>query len=294
MSMEHLLGNMDVAQFVDEGYLILEGVIPDALCGEAIEETRRQEQSDAYENIRQQRHHFSWDEALNDSVYKQIIDLPTVRGAIESLCGPDPMFDHYRVHRTKPIKEKGFQSFLHFHQDCVLDMRPLTFDINVSVYPQAVTYDMGGTMFVPGSQYRRIHNNNFYRYQHIRGSKQLECKAGTVVLWHGNLWHSARPNLSDSDRIMFLARFNPRVPQIKTWNMDDLDQSAVAELMLRGHAWMGGEHPLEWVNRIRQWRYMSDDHDFDFMGYAKRILHAFPNDDLDALYRQTARESIPA
>ena len=291
--MNHLLSNMDVAQFVDEGYLVLEGIIPEDLCAAAIAETREKEDGDAYENIRVQRHHYPWSEALNDSVYKQIIDMPQVRGALESLCGSDPQFDHYRVHRTQPIKDKGFKSFLHFHQDCVLDMRPLTFDVNVSIYPQAISKEMGGTMFLPGSQYRRMHNNNFYRYQHVRGSKQLMCKAGTVVLWHGNLWHSARPNISDSDRIMFLARFNPRVPQVRTWNMDNLDQEKVAELMLRGHAWMGGEHPLEWVNRIRQWRYMSGDHEFDFMGYAKRIHNAFEADILDEIYKSSS-SGIPA
>lgn len=290
----HLLDSMSVARFVDEGFLLFEGVIPEHLCQMAIEETRQMQEADAYVDIRQQPHHFDWQDALVGSAYKSIIDLPQIRGAIESLCGPDPQFDHYRIHRTLPIKSRGFEYFLHFHQDCVLDMRPLSFDVNVSIFPQAVTPEMGGTMFLPGSQYRKLHNANFYRYQHIRGSKQTVCPAGTVAIWHGNLWHSARPNISDSDRIMFLARFNPRVPQVRTWLDDEIDQNAVAQLMLRGHPWIGGEHPLEWINRIRQWRYMSNDYDFDFMGYAKRIHNAFAADDVNTLYRATTRDSIPA
>lgn len=289
----YLLNTIQMAHFVDEGYIILEGVIPEHLCHQAIDETREKEAQDAYTSIREQRHHFSWDEALQDSVYKEILELPQVAQAIESLVGTNPQFDHYRVHRTQPLTDNAHLNFLHYHQDCMVDMRPYTFDINVSIYPQEITPEMGGTMFLPGSQYRKVHNSNMYRYQHVRGSKQLVCAAGTVVLWHGNIWHSGRPNRSESDRIMFLARFNPCVPQIRLWNTEDMDQEAVAQIMLRGHAWIGGEHPLEWMNRIRQWRYMSGDHEFDFMGYAKRVHHSFEYDLNDQPYRESVYNSIP-
>ena len=293
MSILPLLSTDQVARFVDEGYIVLEGIISEDLCARAIDEARANEANGAYKNIKVQPHHFSWADALQGSVYREILDMDQVKGAIESLLGPDPLFDHYRIHRTRPLKGIDHKSFLHYHQDCMVELRPFTFDVNVSIYPQQVTKEMGGTMFLPGSQYRRVHNNNLYRYQHIRGSKQLTCAAGTVVLWHGNLWHSGRPNVSDSDRIMFLARMNPRQPQVRTWDTSEMDQEAVAQIFLRGHAWMGGEHPIEWLNRIRQWRYMSDDPNFDFMGYAKRLKTGFAADSNDPFYQSTALQSIP-
>ncbi len=291
--MSQLLNSMQVAQFVDEGFLIFEGVVPEDLCAAAIAETRAAVNEDSYVDIKQQAHHFNWDDALQGSVYKQIIEMPIVQGAIQSLVGTKPLFDHFRIHRTLPTEVKGVESFLQMHQDCMLDMRPFSFDINVSIYPQAVSKDMGGTLLLPGSQYRKVHNANIHRYQHVRGSKQLVCEAGTVVIWHGNLWHSGRPNRSDSDRIMFLARFNPLQAQQKLWDMSDLDQEAVAQLMLRGHPWIGGEHPVEWLNRIRQWRYMSGDNNFDFMGYGKRICYAYEQDQVEEAYARSVLMAMP-
>lgn len=288
-----LLTTAQVASFVDDGYLILDGVVPAELCAEAIRETRAATEDGTYQNIRHQSHHFAWKDALAGSVYKTILEDARVFGAIASLVGPDPQFDHYRIHRTLPIKDLTHTSFLQIHQDCQADMRPYTFDLNVSIFPQAVTRSMGGTLFVPGSHFRKVHNNNLYRYHHVRGSKQLTCSAGTVVLWHHNLWHSGRPNVSSSDRIMFLARFNPRVPQVRLWDTTVMDQDAVAQRFLRGHAWMGGEHPLEWLNRIRLWRHMSGDADFDLMGYAKRLRHGFTIDCTDPLYRASVVDGIP-
>lgn len=288
-----LLTTMQMAQFVDDGYIVLDGVMPADLCAAAIAETRGETDTANSRDFKQQQHHFPWEEALLGSAYRDVLTLPVVRGAIASLVGPEPQFDHYRLHRTFPLTKVDIGSFLGFHQDCQADMRPYTFDVNVSIYPQAVTLAMGGTMFLPGSHFRRVHNNNLYRYQHIRGSKQLTCSAGTVVLWHGNLWHSGRPNRSDSDRIMFLARLNPRQPQIRLWDTADLDQEQVAQRFLRGHAWMGGEHPIEWLNRIRLWRYLSDDPDFDFLGYAKRLRHGFAIDCQDHCYRASVVDGIP-
>jgi hypothetical protein len=288
-----LLTTAQVAAFVDDGFLILDGIIPADLCAEAIRETRAAEDDGAYVEARRQPYHFPWSEALTGSVYKTIIETPPVLGAITSLVGPDPQFDHYRIHRTHPVEHLTHTSFLQIHQDCQADMRPYTFDLNVSIYPQAVTRAMGGTLFVPGSHFRKVHNNNLYRYQHVRGSRQLTCSPGTVVLWHHNLWHSGRPNRSASDRIMFLARFNPRVPQVRLWDCSDLDQNAVAGRFLRGHPWIGGEHPIEWLNRIRLWRHMSGDADFDIYGYAKRLHHGFAIDRTDPLYRAAVVDGIP-
>lgn len=288
-----LLTTAQMAAFVDDGFLVLEGVVPENLCAAAIAEARAATDAGTHVDIRRQPHHFPWQDALCGSAYRDILELGVVHGAIASLVGAEPQFDHFRIHRTFPMDEVDLGSFLQFHQDCQADMRPLTFDVNVSIYPQAVTRDMGGTMFLPGSHFRRVHNANLYRYQHIRGSRQLTCPAGTVVLWHHNLWHSGRPNRSASDRIMFLARFNARVPQVRLWDVSDLDQAAVAQRFLRGHAWIGGEHPIEWLNRIRLWRHLSGDADFDFMGYAKRLRHAFAADCKDHVYRATVVDGLP-
>ena len=217
------------------------------------------------------------------SVLGELLRLPEVQGIIESLVGPDPLFDHDFVHRL----QAGSTFRQHLHVDAVIDSADPTFDIQLFYFPQAVAVGAGGTRFVPATHLRRTRAEGVGRYQHLVGEQQYSGPAGTLLVFHQALWHAGQPNPSNADRWMYKIRLNPRVPQIKRWNTEDFDRiqndasdhtfalmrhDSVAQIFRTMQPWQKGhEARYEQMQRARLWRYLSDDPDFDVDYYHTRI-----------------------
>ena len=153
------------------------------------------------------------------SALGEILRLPEVAGIIDSLVGPDPLFDHQFTHVRQP--NEGAQ---HLHGDSTIDLR-MHFDIQLMYFPHDVPLEMGGTLLVPGSHFRRINERDIARYQNFVGQVAMVCKAGTILALHHGIWHCGRQNQTDQRRYMFKVRLNPTVRQLRLWNTDDLDDS---------------------------------------------------------------------
>ena len=95
-----------------------------------------------------------------------------------------------------------------------------------------------------------------------------------MVVHHG-MWHCAQPNLTDQTRYMFKLRLNPTVRQMRLWNTDDIDDSLVPGLLGKNHKWYGNDVRLEFVNRIKFWRFLTGNEHFD-MGYWLSRLENIP------------------
>lgn len=277
------LTTAQMASFVARGFLAFEGLVPDALNQAALEELGRilrtwgtperplapvsgQPLSAIYPE---------------PSAIGQVLRQPEVAGAITSLVGPEPVFDHDFIHWKKGGDLVGQP----LHQDAMVEPG-LAFDIQVFYFPTEVTPDGGGTGFVPGTHLRRVHETDVGRYLHMAGERQWSGPAGSVLIFHSGLWHRGMPNPSAIDRTMFKIRLNPTVPQVRHWDLSDFDarhnsredhvfatfrRDSVAALLRRRERWMGeADYRLELANRTRLWRYLSDDPDFDVDWYLTR------------------------
>ena len=289
---ERLLSTEQIAQFCDQGYLRFDGIIPAELSRRFHAEAEDQ----AYgANTRDYAFHQPFamplDGAWRATALAEILALPAVAGMVRSLVGPEPLYDHHAVHTVEsdnPMRRPGGNWI---HQDHAVDLRPFTFDAVLSIFPHAVAKNMGGTLVVPGSHFRRPHDNNHYRYQHIRGSLQVECPAGSIIAWHGALWHSGRPNRSGRTRSMFKLRLNPTAPQVRLWDTSDLDTFDPWPIFRVGHPWMSN-FLVEYMQRTRFWRYLSGNPAFDPDGAWTRMGIAFDADRADPRYRIPVLESV--
>lgn len=63
------------------------------------------------------------------------------------------------------------------------------------------TRDGGSTLLIPGSNTLRRHPNA-EEIRALAGALAVECPAGSVVLWDGNLWHSNFPRRIDGERVV--------------------------------------------------------------------------------------------
>lgn len=222
-----------------------------------------------------------------DAIYPEpsaigaVLRHPVVRGAIVSLVGEDPVFDHDFVH----FKPAGDPLGQYLHQDAMVDPT-LAFDIQVFYFPHEVTPDGGGTGFVPGTHLRRVHETDVGRYVHMAGERQWSGPAGSIVIFHHGLWHRGMPNPSDHDRMMYKIRLNPTRPQVRLWDTADLAamhnqpddhvfaqfrMDSVATILRHREAWLGeADYRLELANRARLWRYLTGDDAYDVDWYLTR------------------------
>lgn len=219
----------------------------------------------------------------------RLVRLPWVQGAIESLVGPGSLLDHHFLHVALPPSLRGGEGVSqHTHQDSTIDPRQ-AFDIQLMYFPHAVTAEMGGTRYVPGTHLRVVSEAAIGRYQNIAGQEHVVCPAGTLMFTHHGLWHGGGLNATDRPRYMFKIRLNPAVPQQRLWNTADLTPADFAQqaifhrktarspdhihaILTRPEPWFENDAGrLEYINRIRFWRFLLGDATFDADYWTTRV-----------------------
>lgn len=296
---DHKLTTREMANFVVNGYLRFESIIPQEI-NEAIISELKPLSKLKFEQVKAslgagasqyQPEAIDYPETLSPlsacyprpSIIGKMLRLPQVQGLIHSLVGADPLFDHDFVHFIKANNPRS----QHLHVDAVIDDRHPSFDIQLFYYPYPVAENAGGTRFVPGSHLRHTRAEGVARYQKVLGEQQYSGPAGTLVVFHQGLWHAGQPNPSNDDRWMYKIRLNPQVPQKRLWNTDDfaevhndprdhtfahMRQDSVAHYFRKPLPWQQGhELRYEQMERARLWRYLSDDDSFDVDYYHTRI-----------------------
>jgi hypothetical protein len=262
---QHLLNSKQMAQFVADGLLRFDELVPAELNRAACAEMEA--------GVLRGKAGVPMDELWQDLAIGQVIRLPAIQGMIDSLVGPGPLYDHHAVHTVNANHEHGQI----WHADAIIDTR-MHFDVQFFYFAHDTPREMGGTMFLPGSQYRRVSESDIARYQNFLGQMPMVCKAGTVAVAHHGIWHCAQPNLTDNKRYMFKLRLNPTVRQKKLWNTDDIDDAEIPGLLNANHRWYGNEVRLEAVNRIKMWRFLTGDDNFDLSYWLSRLENAPENE----------------
>ncbi|THD64759.1 phytanoyl-CoA dioxygenase family protein [Phenylobacterium sp.] len=291
-----LLGALDMARFTARGFLRFDAAVPDDINAQFLEEVGEanypapgQGMLMTYGGLlaKTQIPEVAPGAPLS-GVYPQgsavdrLLALPLVAGAIRSLVGPDPIFDHHFLHVTFPpaYYEAGGGEHVsqHTHQDSTIDPSE-GFDLQIMYYPHQVIREMGGTRFVPGTHLRRVSEVALGRYQNIAGQQHVVCKAGALLFLHNGIWHGGGVNHSDRTRTMFKIRMNPRAPQVRQWDVSTLPAEpakrpiffrksfppeTVESILMTPEPWFEQDTGrLEYVNRIKLWRRLSGDPAFD-------------------------------
>ena len=262
---QYLLNTKQMAQFVADGFLRFDELVPDELNRAACAEMET--------GVPRGKAGAPLAELWTNAAIGRVVRLPQIQGIIHSLVGPDPLYDHHAVHTVDAHHEHGQI----WHADAIIDTR-LHFDIQLFYFAHDTPREMGGTMFLPGSIYRRISESDIARYQNFLGQMPMVCKAGTVAVAHHGIWHCAQPNLTGRKRYMFKLRLNPTVRQKKLWNTDDIDDAEIPGLLNANHRWYGNEVRLEVVNRIKLWRFLTGDENYDVSYWLSRLENAPENE----------------
>ena len=195
-----------------------------------------------------------------------VFSLPQVRGIIASLVGPRPRHDHHALHVVHP-QQRHAQVW---HADATIDPRS-AFDIQLMYFPHDTPLEMGGTMILPGSHLRQVHEFEIARYQHIVGELPTVCPAGTIHVLHQGIWHRGRGNATDRQRSMFKLRLNPMWKQERLFDTTGYDSQKVGATLVTSEPWFGTDHRLEFINRLTLWRRLTGDPAYDHSMWLGRL-----------------------
>lgn len=306
MSSPRLLTTRQMAHFAAEGYLRFDALVPEELNQAFLEEIGH---SDGIADVREHYRQIMSSSAIpvvpagtplaqaypSESAIGRILDLPAVAGVLQSLVGRQSVFDHHFLHITFPPALTGRPlPAQHTHQDSTIDVRR-AFDVQLMYFPTEVTAEMGGTRFVPGTHLRIVSEAAIARYQNILGQQHVVCPAGTVLFLHHGIWHGGGANRSDRVRYMFKIRISPGERQCRLWDTSDLNEEETQQPIF----WLGAPRDpdhvhtiltepqpwheddtgrLEFVNRIRFWRYLTGNEDFDAGYWLGRLENDFPEE----------------
>ena len=274
---KHLLNSKQMASFVARGFLRFDELVPPAINDAVMAEIDAGSIKAAPAGTPLSQCY------PEPSALGHMLRMPEIQGIIQSLVGPDPLFDHHAIH-VRQANEGQAQGM---HGDSIIDTR-MHFDVQLMYFPHDVPLEMGGTLVVPGSQYRRINEMDIARYQNFLGQIPMVCKAGSVLALHHGIWHCGRQNKTSQKRYMYKIRLNPRVRQMRLWNTDDLsadlgkhkpiftrETNAVEDIQTI----LGKQEPwyedaagrLEIVNRVKMWRFLTGDNNFDVHYWLTRL-----------------------
>lgn len=282
---EHLLSTAQMASFVTHGFLEFPGLIDDDLNTRGLAEMQQLMAERLGPEGMKPPHTGTPLSAcyLPPSAIGEFLRTPAVAGIITSLVGSEPTFDHDWTHFIAGREANGQA----LHVDAITDSTDPAFDIQLFWFPHAVEPGDGGTRFVPGSHLRRVLASGLDRYQHLNGERQAHGPSGTVLVFHHGMWHAGQPNPSESDRWMHKIRLNPTAPQVRHWDLSDLESlqnppsdhvfarmetESVAQTFRSWHPWHGiTDYRNEQVQRAQLWRYLTDDHTYDVDHYLTRL-----------------------
>ena len=256
----YLLTSVQMAQFLTDGFLRF-----DELVHEDLNRDVRAEMEQGIYEVEPMGQPFSalWPDRAVGKVFR----LPEIQGIIHSLVGPDPIYDHHAVHTVDAGNPVGQV----WHADAIIDTRNTHFDVQLFYFPTDTPREMGGTLILPGSHFRRVSETDIARYQNFAGQLPIVCKAGTLVVVHHGIWHCAQPNRTDRRRYVFKLRLNPTVRQVRLWNTDDVNDPSITSIMNTKHKWYGNEGRMEVVNRIKLWRALTGNERFDVLYLLSRL-----------------------
>ncbi|WP_167859781.1 phytanoyl-CoA dioxygenase family protein [Paenibacillus cymbidii] len=244
---EHLLDAKQMARFVTDGYLTFDEIVPREI-NEAV--------------LAEQIAFGSGSDFWNHSKHiRRMVELPEVRGIIQSLVGRSPGYDHSHQHIVGPHNYAAQD----WHADSIIDTRPYGFDVQLFYFTHDAPTEMGPTLILPGSHLRKVNTFSIARYKNIVGQKQLACKAGTLAVLHHGMWHCAQPNRTDRTRYVFKLRLRPGQEQRGLFRTEGSDSPEVARILSGGYQpWQGNEARLDHVQRAKLWRYVTGDDSIDF------------------------------
>lgn len=167
------LTDTQVLAFCKQGFMMLEGVVPDEINRRTVSYLEKNPSHEPTEIL------------LEDWFVDNVILNEEAAGAVRSLLGQNfglpIIMSNHRVECPSPAQN--------WHRDGNSVNGPALNYLQVFYYPEACSLDLGPTELLPGSHFLFSLSKQMGHYGGIRGGFRAAAPAGTIVLTVYSIWH---------------------------------------------------------------------------------------------------------
>ncbi|MAG35694.1 MAG: hypothetical protein CL878_05545 [Dehalococcoidia bacterium] len=184
------LTDTQVLEVCKQGYLILEGVVPEEINQRTLAFVEANPSGEPTEIL---------DE---DWFVEQVICQPEAAGAVRSLLGRNFVLPILvSNHRTEMPAEAQ-----RWHRDGGSQYGPAQHYLQVFYYPETCTREMGPTELLPGSHHLFSQSRRMAHYGKIKMSVYAAVPAGSIIITVYSIWH--RRSASTETGIRNMLKYN--------------------------------------------------------------------------------------
>ena len=210
------LTDTQVLEFCKQGFLVLEGVVPDEI------NRRMCEYVDAHKDhpiisikskSNERRRGYEVRLPQEDWFVENVILNPQAAGAVRSLLGKNfglPVLpNNHRVECPAPAQV--------WHRDGGSRYGPELNHLQVFYYPQDTPVELGPTEVVPGSHFFFAVQSWMSHYGHIRGAVKTAAPAGSIFITVYCIWHRRSASTAHGIRNMLKYCYWRTTPPTRDW-----------------------------------------------------------------------------
>ena len=216
------LNDSEVLEVCKNGFLMLEGVVPDKINKKTIEYVNSYSNEGQYVPSSVQRDKFAGNAGqpvalLNEDWFVENILLnPQAAGAVRSLLGKNfglpNLIGNHRTETPLPAQE--------WHVDGGSIYGPEVNYLQVFYYPQACPRDLGPTELLPGSHFLFSLQGYMGHYGRIRNSYHATAPAGSIFITVYNIWHRRSESATKGIRNNLKYNYWRTVEPTRDWVID--------------------------------------------------------------------------
>ena len=215
---EPTLTDTQVLEFCKNGFLMLEGVVPEEINRRTFDFVEAHE-------------HIMPSEILREDWFVQNVILNSaVTGAVRSLLGRDfslpNLMANHRVTGALPAQV--------WHRDGGSIHEPNLRYLQVFYYPQECTVDMGPTELLPGSHFLFSLPPFMGHYDKVRGSYLAAAPSGSVFITVYSIWHRRSKGRVNGTRNLLKYVYWRTTPPQRDWVVEPDFDFATADYGLQG------------------------------------------------------------
>jgi ectoine hydroxylase-related dioxygenase (phytanoyl-CoA dioxygenase family) len=238
------MNDHDVLDFCRNGYIMLEGVVPDDI------NDRVMEYCDQYAGA-------SGEIPIAEPWLVSAVTLnPALAGVLRSLLGRDFAYlDRAATHRSN-----GAQPGQRWHRDGGAVHGPRVDCLMGFYLPQETTLEMGPTEVLPGSHHLFQIPQYMAHYSRIRGSTYACAPAGSIFVTHYAIWHRRSSSTSSQVRNLLKFWYLRTTPPQRDWQRCDDFTLEQAFHLPGGHSF-GREGHLVRNQAVEMLYWLSGEHD---------------------------------
>ena len=198
------LTDSQVLDVCKQGYLVLEGVVPEEINRRTVEFVDNNPVIEPTEIL---------DE---DWFVEGVICQPEAAGAVRSLLGRNfvlpILMSNHRTHM--PLEAQRW------HRDGGSQYGPAQHYLQVFYYPETCTREMGPTELLPGSHHIFSLSRQMAHYGKIKSSAYAAVPAGSIIITVYSIWHRRSDSTASGIRNMLKYNYWRTVPPERDWIID--------------------------------------------------------------------------